>query len=79
MRAFDFDDMPLPEIANAVERVLRDAVGLPEMELMKGTARYLGGGRVGKGVEARTREAIELLLREGRAVGENGQIVFPRD
>ena len=76
-RRFDPLELPPAEVANGLEQVLRDAVAVHEADLVRGGARFFGLGRAGKNVEACLLQAVETLVRQGRAQREGEQIRLP--
>lgn len=72
----DLEDVPLVEIGNAVQHVLRAQFGLPRDELVREAARLFGVKRVTARVGDRFGKALERLNADGRIVDRNGQVTL---
>lgn len=68
-------DLPPEEIANAALYVLRGQVSLPVEELVREVAHLFGYQRIGPNVDRCLRVGIELLVRRGGAVEQDGAVV----
>ncbi len=66
------DEIPLVEIANGSAHTLRQQIALPMDDLVKETARLFGFQRMGPAVESRIREAVVVLIEEGRLEEKRG-------
>lgn len=66
------EEIPVEELANGVEHVLKQQISLPRDDLVKETARLFGFLRIGQNVDSRIREAIDLLVKRGR-IADNGE------
>lgn len=71
----DPDDLPSEEIANAALHVLESQVSIPTAELITETARIFGFARTGKDVAHSMRLGINVLLKRGDAIEQDGVIV----
>lgn len=68
-------DLPLEEVANAAAFLLASHFSAPLEELIRETARLFGFMRLGRRVDERIREGIELLVRRGDARLGDGVVV----
>lgn len=66
----------IEELASASEWLLKTEFGMPRAVLIKETARIMGYERTGTTVENRISNAIDFLLKEGRAQESNSQVVL---
>ena len=68
-------EIPLVEVSNAAEAVLKVQIALPLEDLARETARQFGIQRLGKAVREHMVKAIEMLAeRGGCVVGEDGDV-----
>ncbi|MBI2842661.1 MAG: DUF3320 domain-containing protein [Armatimonadetes bacterium] len=72
------EDLPPEEIANAALHVLEDQVSMPVDDLVSETARVFGFARTGHTVAHSIRLGIEMLLKRGDAIEQDGVIVHRR-
>ncbi len=73
--ARDANDVPVEELANAAEHLLRDASSMERDDVLRDVAEAFGWHRVGKHVRARVEGALEHLLSKGRAhQGDDGRL-----
>ncbi|GGF42498.1 DUF3320 domain-containing protein [Echinicola rosea] len=70
------DELPIVEVLNAVEKVLNQQISLPEMDLVRETAKVFGYARTGSIVLERMKLGISLLIEAGRAKIENDRIIL---
>jgi very-short-patch-repair endonuclease len=68
--------LPPEEIAAAAHAVLSSAFSLPHAELLRETARAFGIQRLSSKVEERMRIGVEMLVRRGLCVEEDGRAVW---
>lgn len=67
-------DIPLEELANGCELILRQNIALPRADLAREVARLFGIKRLGSKVTERMEEAMVLLERQGRCLAD-GEMV----
>lgn len=70
------EDLPAPEVANAVREILTAQISMPEDDLVRETAKLFQYGRVGGNVETAMRRGIREALHQGKVKRENGRIVL---
>lgn len=68
------DEIPLCELVNCAELVLRQNLSLPRMDLARETARAFGITRLGANMQSRLDTAISDLLAQGRGHQEGDQV-----
>lgn len=72
------DELPPEEIANAALHVLENQISMPTDNLVSETARIFGFARTGQTVASNIRMGIEVLLKRGDAIEQNGVVVHSR-
>ncbi|GAA4309086.1 DUF3320 domain-containing protein [Compostibacter hankyongensis] len=70
------EDLPAPEVANAVQEILTTQISMPEDDLVRETAKLFQYGRVGGNVETAMRRGIREAIQRGKVKLENGRVVF---
>lgn len=68
------DDIPLGELVNCAELVLKQNLSLPRGDLAREMARVFGIARLGGNVQARLDSAISELLAQGRGRQDGEQV-----
>lgn len=61
----DAKDIPVIEMANAIQCILREQIGLPKDDLIRETAKRLGYARVGTGVSSSVNNGIDYGISKG--------------
>jgi len=74
----DVEDVPLVERVAAAHHVLSTQFGMPREELEREVARLFGAGRVTDRIQLATREAVDSLVAQGRAIVTDGKISLPQ-
>jgi len=69
-------EVPLIELAAAVEFVLKQQISLPAKDLAREAARLLGVRSLGAKVKARMDDAIDRCMHDGRAVRHGEMVVL---
>lgn len=70
------EEIPLKEIANAAERILKQHISLPINDLVRETARLFGYQRTGQALANVIRSSCGILYRSGVAKEENGVVIY---
>lgn len=71
------DQIPISELANALEHHLRQAFGADADELMRLAIKTLGTNALGRNVRARMQLGLEHLIEHGRAVADGERVRLP--
>ena len=69
-------DIPLKEIKDAAEYVLKEQISLPKEDLKRLTAKVLGFARTGARIDTVTEQVIEMMLQENRICERNGNLII---
>jgi hypothetical protein len=70
------EDLPAPEVSNAVREILTTQISMPEDDLVRETGKLFQYGRVGGNVETAMRRGIREAIQQGKVKRENGRVVF---
>lgn len=70
------EDLPVPEVSNAVREILTTQISMPEDDLVRETGKLFQYGRVGGNVETAMRRGIREAIQQGKVKRENGRVVF---
>ncbi len=62
------------ELELAIQNIVRDAMSIPEDELITGTARIFAFDRTGENIRKRIKWSIQHMIREGTVVQRGGRI-----
>jgi len=74
----DLESIPLLELANAADALLQQCCGLPQGDLVRGTAQLFAVQRLGKRLRERLDQAVALLASQDRCQIEDGTVSLPR-
>ncbi|MBB2147981.1 DUF3320 domain-containing protein [Pedobacter gandavensis] len=72
----DAEDLPVSEVANGIQAILRNQISLPEAELVREGAKLFGYSRVGANVEMVMHLGIKRAIEKGYAYEQDDRIVF---
>ncbi|WP_316839083.1 DUF3320 domain-containing protein [Pedobacter gandavensis] len=72
----DAEDLPVIEVANGIQDILRNQISLPESELIREGARLFGYARVGTNVEVVMQLGLKKAIEKGFAYKEVDRIVL---
>lgn len=70
------DDLPIEEIAAAIEEILKNQVSLPAEDLIKETARLFGYARLGGNVEHAMKQGVDFALEARMILNNNDRLVL---
>lgn len=70
------DDIPICELMNCAELVLKQNLSLPKTDLARETARAFGVARVGGNIQARLEDAIASLVAASRASTNDDVVAY---
>ena len=68
------EEIPMVELINGLEAVLQQLISLPQEDLIREGAKEFGFARTGNQVKERITQAIQMMLRNNRAVEVDGRI-----
>ncbi len=70
------DEIPVEEIANAIEFILKNQLSMTKDDLIRETAHLFGYSRIGGVIESAVRLGIGRAISRGVAVAEGERIIF---
>ena len=68
------EDIPSVEIINAMQHILKEQIGIPDVDLIRETARLFGFAKIGSIVEKSLTTALEEAIRMGIFIRRDKQI-----
>lgn len=74
----DPEDIPPEELANAIRYVLQRQIGLPREDLIREVYKLFGFQRAGSAIAGAAEAGIQMALRRGYAVADEGRFVLPQ-
>lgn len=69
------EDIPIPEIVNAMHDILMHQISLPSEELQRETAKLFGFARMGQNVEQCMKDGLSYGFEIGKLLDRNGRII----
>ncbi|RZM00375.1 MAG: hypothetical protein EOO88_58760, partial [Pedobacter sp.] len=70
------EDIPVEEMANAMEEIVRNQVGLDQEDLIREAAKVFGFARLGTNVNAAVIPGVHNLLQRGKVVKHGERLIW---